>query len=664
MNGTASSLLILLMLTSFLGAGPETDIPVFRRHGVAAPVGQAAWGGVHATIDGKGQRQILLKLWAGAGEKKERTLLVIDPVSGASQRFVPPDGPYGDGSFATFLSRKNRLYDMVAKKGRTSFYEFDVASAKWLTVGTLNLKGSHRFANSFTETDDGVIYAGILRQGGGLVSFDPESKKLIDHGRLLDQEWLVYPHLISDSAGWIYAATKHKEAHIIAFHPAFGKRYFHPEGIEGMVWKVQVYRADNGRAYLQFDRHPWQIYEAFDGRITPASSTVPVASSAILRSTGWRDAREFPDGSRVVSLRVSSRKAEIADADGTHRKITFDYHSTGAHIRSLITSLNGNVYGSTMGPLRFFSLNPATGHREDHGLADYGGNIRVLTEFDGNIYGAIYSSGALIEIDPEQNWTDAPLRREGNPRVLFQQSTEETWSIGRPSAIHVHRDGVHILVGGIPRRVAAGGGLLVYDRTTGTGIIMPSQEVVPGQAVQSLVSLLDGTVIGGSNLAAGTGGINGKGPVQLFVMDWKSRKVIRRFPIAGHDRMIADLVLSDDGKRVYGLAMGDTAKLLRFTPEGKNAPEVMDLSTFGPAISSDQPHKVLSFGPDGCLYILLDKGIVRFNTGTSIARLAAESPVPISAGGGWVGNELFFASGSDIWSCRVPVPPSGGAPLP
>jgi hypothetical protein len=52
--------------------------------------------------------------------------------------------------------------------------------------------------------------------------------------------------------------------------------------------------------------------------------------------------------------------------------------------------------------------------------------------------------------------------------------------------------------------------------------------------------------------------------------------------------------------------------------------------------------------------MLFVKGICRIEPGTFEVKLLAESPVPIGAGGDYHRGRIYFASGSHVYSYKVP----------
>lgn len=614
----------------------------FRNHGVAAPVGQAGWSGIHAVRDNDGNRFVLVKLWTGSGAEIKRRLLRIHVDSGKSEILVPDDGPYGQGGFSTFLSSRNRFYDTVGKRGYMAFYEYDASNGRWLTQQKIKLKGEHGYAMSFTETDDGIVYVGILSDlGGKLLSYSPDSQKLTNHGSLLEgTDWLVYPELVSDDKGWVYAAIRHKESRIVAWHPSLGRHELLSEDKREHVRRVSLYRSRNGKAYIQFDNGQW--YECYEGKLSEVSKP---EGDAVLTRSGWKPFSDFGDGSRIASISVPNKRMKIIERNGDERELDFEYDSSGRAIYSLEKGNDGLLYGSTGIPLRFFRYNPQDGSKANWGMADYGGHINDMVAVGDYIYGAVYSHGALIRTNVREEWEDNPIGKGRNPETVHYGNSDV---YGRPFVLHKHSGEGHLLLAGHPARSKSGGGMLVYSLEDNSAVVYGADELIPGQGITSFASLNDGTVIGGTTIKAVTGGLQTATKPEIFVFDWENRKIVQRVAFDEQFSRVLD-IMSPDGHSVYGVLSGEATMLFYFDYPNIDAIKSIDISGFGSPAGS-QAARILSIGPDGNLYILFRDKILRFNLDSEEVEIAALSPVTIGTGSVWINNTLFFSSNAEIWS--------------
>ncbi len=131
----------------FLSNHPLADkIPV-RDHGIAAAVSQSAWSGPALGSGARGERLLVLKLWASP--PRVSTYLTVDVSSGASVQTDPGSSDYG--AYFPFLNtRSNRFYDTLDSQ----LVEFDPVTGQVLRLGRI----PEGFASSFTVDDTGVLF--------------------------------------------------------------------------------------------------------------------------------------------------------------------------------------------------------------------------------------------------------------------------------------------------------------------------------------------------------------------------------------------------------------------------------------------------------------------------------------------------------------------------
>jgi hypothetical protein len=56
------------------------------------------------------------------------------------------------------------------------------------------------------------------------------------------------------------------------------------------------------------------------------------------------------------------------------------------------------------------------------------------------------------------------------------------------------------------------------------------------------------------------------------------------------------------------------------------------------------------------MFVLFVRSIAEVDPKTFALRLLVQTPVPITAGGDYLDGRLYFASGSHLWSFRLPAP--------
>jgi hypothetical protein len=109
---------------------------------------------------------------------------------------------------------------------------------------------------------------------------------------------------------------------------------------------------------------------------------------------------------------------------------------------------------------------------------------------------------------------------------------------------------------------------------------------------------------------------------------------------------VASLAVGPDGL-VYGLAVPTT--LFVYDPAAGKVVHTHGLDAYGsPAWNP------MKLGPDGLLYALTDRAILRIRPRSFEVEKLADAPVPITAGLAIGGGKLFFTSRSHVWGFALP----------
>jgi len=611
---------------------PRTS-DVFTDHGIVSPVGTSAWGGTVVTKDADGSRLVFIKLWGGGNTS---SYLFINADTGKTEQI--DSGLDGIGAYSVFLSPDNKIYDTMGDW----FLEIDVPTREIRRVGKI----PEGMSLAFDMDKDGVIYAGIY-PSATLVSYDPRAKKYTDHGQLNKEDWPQYLRpLAFDDHGWIYAGIAIKAGQVVGYNPATGEiRTYVPEA-DRRNGNGEVYRGTDGKVYAKAPGWNWHAL----------SSGEAVAVETPAEAVPARTINIFPDGSRCVDFDVHNRALRILDNGATDpREVKFDYKCPGPNIYSMVAGPDGKIYGATGVPLRIWRFDPENGAIQHWGLGRHGGHANQWVRQGDKIYGAVYSSGSLIELDPSKPVHDALIQESTNPRQLhgykygFQGDPD---MFGRPHAMLAHPDGAHVILGGNPARARVGGGLLIYDVKTGEELALKPEQLVPDQGVHALGALPDGDLIIGSTTVAATGGSSSATAALLYRLDWETKQVIGRWTLEPPSPAVHDLVVAGDGK-VYGLAAGN--RLFVFDPEKGVFIHDEALSAYGDLTGSQAP-RTMAIGPDGGIYALFRDAIVRIEPGTFAHREIARPGKTITAGIVIQGNRLYFACDSHLCSYDLSKP--------
>ena len=623
----------LLVWTALVGSfGAVEDLGNgFLHYGVATPV--SCPRGIVATVDGEGRDVVLVWLFDHRGGY---ALLMIDAETGESEEFPMPFPPGGDCPYASILSSRNKFYTHF----NSHFVEFDPEKRAFTFWG----KTAPRMAMSMTEDDNGVIWSATYPQCG-LVSFDPRTRKLRDYGHIYKQNWAEYPRYIAaDDAGWIYIGIGYAAAQIIAFDPRTGQvkpMIPEEERVKGMAYVV---RDLNGRVYGYAVKDRW--YEFYRGEARRIDPPRRINRKPIIAGSQGLFHRVFPDGKRIVRCDLVERLLVVENPEtGEVKELRFDYTSEGAHIMGLIAAPNGTICGGTAFPMRFFSYNPETDEWVNR--ACYG-QWNTLAKQGDRVFIGGYTGGFLLEWNPFEEWVPTQKGKEdSNPRFLTQSAPV----INRPHDLLACPDGKTLVLAGTPSYGYTGGGLLFWDRETGTATLIDHTRIIPYHSTMSLVALPNGRILGGTTTAPGTGGERIAEEAELYIMDMRTKRVEWHEAVLPGVQSYTDMCLGPNGF-VFGFA--DRRIFFVFDPERREIVHRRDVAAeFGPTNFQQGPRTFVK-GPKGGIYILFVRGIARLDPETFEIEMLAESPVPIGPGGDILNGRIYFASGSHLYSYEIP----------
>jgi streptogramin lyase len=623
---TVVGLLASLLLVHTLAEAAEA----FKDHGVAAPVSRSR--GAAATVDGQGNRIVVIWL---ADHRGCTSLLVVDAATGKSEQITVPVRR-SDSPFSVLLSSDNKWYSLFGSR----LFQFDPATRKFTSTADT----PPGMAMGTFEDASGVIWFGLY-PSAHLVSFDPKTQKLEDYGPLNQENWPQYPSYIArDSQGWVYMGIGTGRAQIIAFNPQTKEsRKLIPEDKRPQGATGAVFLATDGQVYAT--AKDWDYHTALGGVLTPCEA--PKVRRVPMK-TGSQESvfTDFPDGSRIVKLEVPERRMLMRDAEGAEHEVKFEYESDGSHVLSVQEGPDGAIYGSTGHPLRVYRYDTQKGELTNFGLRDENGHLNAMTVQRGKLYGAMYGHGILYEYDVTRPWADRD-KDNPNPKELARSQP----NINRPHALLAHPDGRHVIMGGTPGYGLTGGGLHIYDLEEGKGTILPHTEVVPNQGANCLIALRDGNLLGGTTTLPGTGGEQLAKEAELFLFDWAQRKVVWREAMLPGRGRIMDLLLAPDGL-VYGLAVDST--FFVFDPATRKIVHQEPLQELYGYVAGAQAPRVMALGPDGKIYVVFVKAIVRLTPGTYAHEKVGDLPVSASAGVALVKGRIYFTTSSRLCSYALP----------
>ena len=426
----------------------RVDRERFTDHGIGADIAELR--GVVATRTPEGRSLVIATV---VDQSPTGYLLVSDIDSGETEQVFCPSGVPQVDPFGALLASSGKFYHTQGKV----LLEFDPASMNWTFQGIPSPSVSVYLC--FTEGLDGTVWAGGVYETT-LVSFDPETRALRDHGRM-DPEEKYLQRLAADSAGWVYAGVGTARCNLIAYDPQSGeKRQLLPEE-KRTHGSGAVYPCADGTVHGEAAGLHFRLFE---GGATPTTKAEarPRRDVGDIKYGGKRFA--FPDGRRVLSYDLEARelKVRLPDSDDV-RTIRLDYKSGGASITSIGAGPDGVAYGSTCHPMHFLRLDTSSGELRDMGPipAVGGGNFCAIACQGRQVIGAQYAAGRLWAYDVDKPWHTGKTRTRLAllPSALMADARIDHGHLSYLSnhdIVFIHGDGWDATAE-FPLRAAAGG---------------------------------------------------------------------------------------------------------------------------------------------------------------------------------------------------------------
>ncbi len=386
-----------LVLAFMAGAAMAQD--GFVDHGVGAKVAESRGVVTTQTADGR-----CLVIANALDEGPLGYILVTDIDTGETKQYFCPEDVRQSAPYGSLMHSNGKFYTTQG----SIFLEFDPAAGQW----TFHAQGSPIGSAyiGFTEGPDGTVWAGSVYQTG-LISFNPQTRELKDHGRM-DPEEAYLNTLAVDEAGWVYCGIGTARCNIIAYNPASGEKRQLVAEEDRVTGSGHVEPTNDGAAYGIANG---KYYRLFEGQATPIEKA-DVAPRRDVRNIGWgAKTGSFPDGRSVRAYNLPDKWLEVynPETDETKR-IAFDYETEGVSITSMAEGPEGIVYGSTCHPMHFLAFDTATKTLRDMGPIPEvgGGNFCAIAAQGDIVIGAQYSAGRLWAYDVNLPWNPTS-RREG-----------------------------------------------------------------------------------------------------------------------------------------------------------------------------------------------------------------------------------------------------------
>ncbi|MHB8993814.1 MAG: NHL repeat-containing protein [Armatimonadota bacterium] len=614
--------MISLLCASAAAAAPGE----FRDLGVAAPVSESRGFVAVKAADG---RNLAIAL---ATDQSERGyLLVADLDSGKVQQCYYPEGVTNSDPFASMLSKNGRFYTGAGP----TLLEFDPNTGEYLYQGRPNPKAACFVGEAFADGPDGLIYIGTYPDCR-LISFDPQTKAVKDHG-ILDKDEKYFNYLNFDSAGWAYAGIGTARCNIVAFNPKTGERRQIMDESERKLGTAQVFLGKDGKAYGIANGQYYRLFEGKGEKIERSAAAEKLPAGAF----GWGVKSVTLADGRTAVLNLPENYIEVSAKGAETKRFPIDHESGGAQVTSLVVGPDSCVYTSSAHPMHFSRYDPKADKLTDMGPVNRvgGGNICAMATQGQYLAGASYALGIFHVFDTKQPFNGG-YGEQPNPREVAVWKED----ICRPRTCIAHPDGRTILMAGFAGYGMVGGGLGMYDLQSEKATLITHEDLISNESTIAMRALPGGDIIGGTSIQAPGGGHTTAKTATLYILDWKTKQVVFKINPVPDAVEIVSLEIGPDGL-VYGLATG--SRLFVFDPKIRKIVHQADLAEYGAV-----PRQALVLA-DGKLYAALSKSIVQIAPGTFEVAKIADAPKGISAGAVYTGGRLYFASRARLWSYEL-----------
>ena len=386
------ALAVLVLVATVATAGAQDNTAKgFTDHGVGAEVAELRGLTPAVTKDGRN-----LLICSPTDEAPIGYLLVTDIDTGKTEQYFCPEDVRQYDPFGALLHSNGKYYHTQSR----TLLEFDPETCKFTWYGIPSKQTGVYLC--FTEAPDGTIWAGGV-YNSGLISFNPETKEMKDHGRM-DPKEIYLSFLATDDKGWVYCGIGTARCNIIAYNPATGEKRSLIAEDKRVTGSGSVNPGADGTAY---GVAAGQYYRLLDGAATPIEKAQAGPKRKLTDLRYGTRYNTFPDGRQVTHYDLAGKTIKIYDPKTKQTKtIPFEYKSGGVTITSLGAGPEGIVYGSTCHPMNMLALDTRTGILTDMGHIPQcgGGNFCAIATQGDQVIGAQYSAGRLWAYDVNEPW--------------------------------------------------------------------------------------------------------------------------------------------------------------------------------------------------------------------------------------------------------------------
>lgn len=506
------------------------------------------------------------------------------------------------GSYGITMGSDGNIY--MGTLPHAHLYMVDVATQTLEDLG-IPVPGEH-YVWDLTSAPNGKIY-GVTYPTCHLFSYDPRNHAMLDLGRMSPNNKYAR-FVVAGSDGYLYISVGSTHAGVVAYNLKTGhhRQLLPPDAQDKGFYKLVLAKDGAVRASgLGHNFHLGHNFQLHNGKALPISHNKPFTSA----------------NKRGVSTRFIKHLA---------------YPGHPIKVFRFAVSPTGTLYGSTVLPLYFFSLDSDSATNKLTNLGKWGGGeaYSILWHQDRVLLANYFAKAPLMSFDPSKPVARRSDSYNKNPEYITFNGATDDW---RPYAMSVAGDDIY--VGAVAGYGHLGGSLSIWNPRTNE--VVSYKNLITDQSIVSLAPSKDGkTVYGGTSVSGGGGTTPSQNSAVLFAFDTLTRKVTKTIvPVKGA-KTIADLIVGPRGSHLFGFA-GNTLFAMHIE-NGKI--QILGKKDYGTLI-----YNGIYRGSNDRIYGLARKGVFKIDPYTGHSSLIGTAPTPITAGGGLRGHYIYYASGADIY---------------
>jgi len=570
-------------------------------------------------------------------------VVAVDPNTGLSNVYPSPLSSE-QGAWGLGVGPDNNMY--IGTLPNAHLLKLVPGSNRLIDLGSVPADPASSIRQTYieqitTSPYDHKVYA-CTYPSTDLISYDPldPNPQMLNLGSIDPTKQEAYAHdCIADpnaNSPYIYLGLGAVNSQLVAYNIA--THAITSRVIRATAGFGRINLGVDGRIYgLLLQGSTWQQYLFSKGLITPTARYVGQAPTNVLH-----------DGSTIT---VTATSIIVTQANKTTKTYPYTYTGKNTSLFRIGPGPDGRVYAGSLLPYDLFSFDP---RQPNNGVLMQGqvggGQPYSLLAYNLKLYIVAYGeqSGALEIYDPSK-----PLNDPTNPVTIPSQSIHHDL---RSEAL-VQASNNHLYVGAIASYGELTGPLIDWNPQNNSDI--QAYFPIQNQGISSLAvtkGVCQGSsgnqcLIGGTTIYGGEGTTPTTSSAQLFSWDLTKKTVIHQYTIPNVTApiMITDLITNPTNGYVYGIARTASENYL-FT---------LNPST-GTIVSSG---KILPFGAviynsvaiyQGKIWGLSYQGVFNIDLNNVSQSTLVKSPDVITTGFALLGNNIYFASNSGLWSYTLP----------